>query len=305
MNHHGVLLLDKPAGITSHDVVARVRRILSTKAVGHAGTLDPMATGLLVLLIGEATKISDYLLNGTKGYDLELKFGLKTDTLDVTGQILEEKSTESLKLEAIECEAENLTGELELAVPKYSAIKVNGKKLLEKARAQETFDAPTRLMNFFKLELQSFNRQELSCRFFCSKGSYVRSWVQELGERLDCGATLSYLRRIYSSPYKIEQAMSLEALEQTPIATCSSFIPLSQCLQDWEAVTVSGRDEKLMRNGQVPSDLAKRLIFQQKIANAQKKNLGIRVFQASSGTLASLLEMQPNKSPKIKRVFRY
>ena len=305
MSAHGVLLVDKPSGITSHDVVARVRRWLGIKAVGHAGTLDPMATGLLVLLVGEATKISDYLLRGNKGYQLKLKLGIETDSLDITGEVLQTKSTEYLELTQIQKCLNGMVGELELAVPKFSAIKVKGKKLLEKARANENFEVPTRSMEFFDLSVHGFNKSEIECEFYCSKGSYVRSWVNELGKQLGCGATLTELRRIFSAPYSVEKATPLTDLETSSLENCPSFIPLESCLEDWEAVTVCGRDEVLMRNGQIPVSLAKRLIFQQKMVNRRQQALGIRVFQGSSGTLSSLLEVQPNRNPKIKRVFRY
>ncbi|MCB0357407.1 MAG: hypothetical protein KDD40_10385, partial [Bdellovibrionales bacterium] len=169
------------------------------------------------------------------------------------------------------------------------------------------FAVPTRKMKFYNLKINKISKESVECSFKCSKGSYVRSWVSMIGQKLACGATVQELCRIYSAPYSLEKATPLVELEQmvAPIWKSPSFISLENCLSDWEAVTLSGRDEKLINNGQVPSSLAKRLIFQQKIANLENKKLGIRIFQASSGTLASLLELQPMQQPKIKRVFRY
>lgn len=292
--------------MTSHDVVARIRRILKIKAVGHAGTLDPLATGLMILLIGEATKISDYLLNNTKSYRVKIKLGLETDSLDITGKILSQKSTENISDSNVQDVVKSLTGELELPVPKFSAVKVDGKKLLDRALKNEEFNVPLRKMEFYNIQLLSNDTNIFEYELSCTKGSFIRSWVHELGQRLGCGAVVEELRRTKSDPYFIDSSSTLSELEALDsLEKGKSYIPLENCLLNWEALTVSGRDEKLISNGQVPNALVKRLIFQQKIANKFQKSFGIRIYKASSGELASLLELEPYKNPKIKRIFKY
>ena len=303
---HGLLLVDKPSGLTSHDVVSRARKYLGIKNIGHAGTLDPLATGLIILLIGEATKISDYLLNNQKSYRVKAKLGVETDSLDITGNLISQNTTDHIVMPAIRDAFMELEGTIDLPVPKFSAVKRDGKKLLERARNNEEFEPPVRPMTFFDIELLDFNPAYLVCNLSCSKGSFIRSWVHKLGQILGCGATVEELRRTHSDPYSEQQACQLKDLESNAdIEECSSFISLDRCLQDWEALTVTGRDEKLILNGQVPNSLSKRLIYQQKMANQIRQPIGVRIYQASSGSLASLIELEPYQSPKIKRIFRY
>lgn len=303
---HGLLLIDKPSGMTSHDVVAKVRRWIGSKAVGHAGTLDPLATGLMVVLLGEATKISDYLLTGDKGYRVKVRFGIETDSLDITGQTLKKIDNLDLNKSLVESTILSLQGPLILSVPRFSAVKVKGETLLQKTLKEKEFLPPEREMSFYDLKLLEISMDSAICEFRCSKGSYVRSWVQKLGELLGCGATVEELRRFFSSPYSLAQAIQLEDLLKGDMAACgSSFVPLSECLLDWEAFTVIGKEERLMTNGQIPNELSKRLIFQQKMVNKSRIPRGVRIFQGSSGRLSSLVEIQPCREPKIKRVFRY
>ena len=303
---HGILLVDKPSGLTSHDVVAKMRRALGTKSIGHAGTLDPLATGLMVLLVGEATKISDYLLNGEKGYRVKIRFGMETDSLDITGQVTKVFPNFDLNSNQIENKMQELMGTLQLQVPKFSATKIGGEKLLQKALRHEDFEAPIKEMRFYDLKIFEVQSDSATCEFKCSKGSFVRSWVQELGVQLGCGAVVEELRRYYSQPFDVSQTTTLmDLLNLSSQEISNLLIPLENCLLDWDAMTVNGKDERLMKNGQVPNELTKRLIFQQKLANRTLQSLGIRVFQASDGMLSSLIEVQPFKEPKIKRVFRY
>lgn len=304
--NHGLILVDKPTGMTSHDVVAKVRRWLGTKAIGHAGTLDPLATGLMVLLIGEATKISDYILTGDKGYRVKIRFGIETDSLDVTGQVTKTFSSWTHVPERVEQIMKSLMGSHVLPIPKFSATKINGETMLQKTLKNEEFEAPSKEMNFYDLNILENNSEFAICEFKCSKGSFVRAWVQNLGELLGYGATVEELNRFYSQPFQVSEAKSLEnLLGMNPKELTNIIIPLQSCLLDWEAMTVSGKDEKLMQNGQVPNELAKRLIFQQKLSNSTKKTIGVRVFQGSNGLLSSIIEVQPFKNLKIKRVFRY
>lgn len=185
---NGICLVNKPSGITSHDVVYKARKIFKTKAIGHTGTLDPLATGLLILTIENANKLSNYLMDGEKGYEAQIKIGVETDTFDRTGKIVAEKDFSTITNDKIKKEILNLQGLLKLRVPSFSAIKVDGKKLYEMARKNEEVPVVEREMNFHSVEIVSLELPFVTVRFKCSKGAYVRSWIQELGQRLGVGA---------------------------------------------------------------------------------------------------------------------
>ncbi len=299
----GILLVNKPGGMTSHDVVGLCRRAFSRKDIGHAGTLDPMATGLLVLLLGKATKISDFVLNGDKAYRTTVLLGVETDTDDITGEVLQKKDTSSVRQQDIESQVLELSGELELPVPIYSAIKVRGKKLYEKARNGEDFIPPTRKMTFNAVDLQSVEDNRVTVAFSCSKGSYVRAWGKTLGKKLGCGATLETLHRTHSHPYSVDQAAPLQTLLDSPFEdteASAAWVPLNQALPDWPLVKVAGTDEKLISNGQIPRKLERFLELE---FGGVKPLQGIKVVSRRSGELISLLSHEPPFGFKIRRVF--
>ncbi len=299
----GLLLVDKPGGMTSHDVVGLFRRHLKRKDIGHAGTLDPMATGLLVLLIGKATKLSDYILNGNKSYQTTVLLGTVTDTDDITGEVIEEKQNFEISDEELKQTLSKLSGTVVLPVPIYSAVKVKGKKLYEKARKGEDFKPPEKEMSFNDLELIKRSEKSVEVAFECTKGSYVRAWGKRLGEMLGCGGTLTQLRRTHSSPYEVSQAVKTQqAQELTPeeIYEHSSFIPLSQTLPDWPTIKVEGKDEKLLSNGQISRKLERFL----ELEYGPRKGLqGLKVISKGSGRLICLLSVEGPLSFKIRRVF--
>ena len=292
---HGAVLVDKAAGCTSHDVVACARRIFQTKEVGHAGTLDPDATGLLVLLLGEATKMSDYILCGDKGYEVSARLGVETSTGDISGQVLNQSAVNVSK-EQIANAVVSLSGDLALLPPMYSAIKIKGKKLYEFARKQETVEIEPRPMRFYDLILESIQEGEIKLKMRCSKGSYVRSWVTELGRRLGCGATVLSLRRTWSEPFLINQAVSLEEfrVEGLDLNRVSSFVPLSECAPHWQSLTANADEEKTLRNGRVMPSL---------LANLSGDNF--KVISGASGKLISILSRDASNQVRIKRVFNY
>ncbi len=312
MSLNGLLLIDKPQDWTSHDVVAKVRRLLSMSSVGHSGTLDPFASGLMVLLLGQGTKVSDYILSKDKTYEVEVRLGIETDTLDRTGTVLKEGAVD-VTLEKIHQALAKCQGETEIEVPVFSAIKVKGKKLYDYARAGEEVKKPMKLMHFYDLKLLEFDgRDRLKVRLSCSKGSYIRSWALWLGKELGCGATAQELRRISSTPFNVEKALSLGQLEalclkdQEPQWTSElkeAYIPLSNALPDVKKITVGDRDEKLLTNGQISHDIAARLMSEQKQCVANNQIIPIQVMSTSQQLLA-LLEAQPGKGLKIRRVFK-
>lgn len=298
LDWHGLLLINKPAGITSHDVVDRVRKILKIKEVGHCGTLDPMATGLLVLAVGEGTKLVSVLTEGDKGYQGAVQFGLDTDTLDVTGQVVRTTPFPQ-DLEFVKRCALALQGPLELKVPRFSAIKVEGQKLYEKARREQAFEPPTRNMSIFNLQVTEILSTGFKFSFECSKGTYVRSWVQALGEQLGVGATLSQLHRTLSWPYQIEQAIDLSNLSLTE--STAAFIPLAFALPEWPLLRVFQFDQHLLRNGQISKGLKAQLI---RLFQPDRPFAGVRVFAGAENRLLALIGLEADRGFFIKRVFK-
>lgn len=305
---NGILLIDKDPDMTSHDVVARVRRVLGIRAIGHAGTLDPLATGLLVLLIGEATKISDYLLNGDKGYEVGVRFGMTTDSHDITGKVLS-RSLEVPSFAAIEAATIRLTGTLSLKVPVHSAVKVDGERLYKSAHRGEVPDGvPMREMRFFDVTVAPESLERVSVKFTCSKGSFVRSWVHELGQVLACGAVVETLRRSYSQPFGVTDALRIEAVEEQWQSREKrdgrifgpAWIALKDTLGHFSRVDVSGNDETLLRNGQISSGLKLQLLSA--IGN-QTSLPPVRVVSRESDDLIALLIAKPGEFYRIKRVF--
>lgn len=297
---HGLLLVNKPVGLTSHDVVARVRRLLGTREVGHSGTLDPLASGLMVLLIGEGTKLSQYVTEGDKSYHVGLRLGVTTDTLDTTGKVLTEKQV-NVSAEDVLTAASRLVGELNLPVPIFSAKKVDGKKLYEYARADEAVVIPQKIMTFWDVSNHpSSSSHEKIFSLSCSKGSFIRSWVSLLGEKLGCGATMSSLVRTASHQFNLEQAVTLEQLEaRTQSERILLLIALDQALPGIKRIRIGGKDQSLMKNGQISHGLKTQLISQ---FNPDKDQI-IQILPEERGQLLALIGLEPGVGFKIKRVF--
>ena len=223
----GVLLIDKPAGLTSHDVVARVRRIVRERRVGHTGTLDPFATGLLVILVGRATRLAQFLSGAEKEYEAVIRFGFATETGDITGSpISDPNSRDSLpdfSVERIEAALESLRGEIDQIPPMYSAKKKDGQKLYELARRGETVERKAVRLNVHQFSaVHSAGKlimdnpdgtKDLRVRVVCSAGTYVRSLAESVGDRLGVGAHLAELRRTRAGDFRLDAALSLEQLQ--------------------------------------------------------------------------------------------
>ena len=320
----GLLLVHKSSGMTSHDVVARARRILRTRDIGHAGTLDPLASGLMVLLVGAATKLSDYILNGDKAYEAEVQFGINTDSMDITGQVLSERPVEFSAAD-LRLAVEKLTGEVELEVPKYSAIKVEGRKLYEYARKDQEVVIPKRIMKFYDLNCSALQDGRVKVVIHCSKGSYIRAWVNALGEILGCGATLAGLKRIISTPYQLANSLSLEEIEarMNPVAAVETlppssqalnqtlnqilnqklgeaWVPFNRCLPDFREVKLSGRDVQLIRNGQISNHIQTELLIGIKITESLPN---VKLVNLETRDLLAILSAKPGEFYKIRRVF--
>jgi tRNA pseudouridine55 synthase len=213
----GVLLVDKPKGLTSHDVVYRLRRKLSMKKIGHAGTLDPMATGLLVMLIGKATRISQYLMSVDKAYEGEATLGVVTDSQDAEGEVLTTVPVPELAETRVREAMKGFLGDQYQIPPMHSAIKIDGVPLYKLARKGEEVEREPRFIRVMSFELLSFAPPRLTFRLLCTKGTYVRTIAHDLGQKLGCGAHLSALRRTGSGKFDIAQCLTLEAIEAMPL----------------------------------------------------------------------------------------
>jgi len=215
---HGVLVIDKPQGPTSFEVVRRVRSALGSKRAGHTGTLDPLATGVLPVCVGEATKLAGLLTEGDKAYDAVVRLGMVTDTQDVTGTVLESHPVPPLSTELLEAALQRFRGTFLQVPPMYSAVKVKGKRLYERARAGELVERHPRQVTVHALVLRDFSASECTLSVRCSKGFFVRSLAEDLGRALGCGGTLKSLRRTASGPFGLDRALPLSAVEALGVA---------------------------------------------------------------------------------------
>ncbi len=210
----GILIIDKPAGYTSHDIVAIVRRAYHLKKVGHTGTLDPMATGVLPLCINGATKLAGDIINSDKGYEVALKWGVATDTYDAEGQVVQTREVPTdvdARLKGIRPE---FVGLLQQVPPPYSAVKVDGKPLYWWARHGTPVTVPARSITVYRIDILSSAADTATLRISCSKGTFIRSLVHNLGEGIGCGAHVTGLRRIQSGNFLIEDAVPLDEIKR-------------------------------------------------------------------------------------------
>jgi len=213
MGLDGILLIDKPSGCTSHDVVDALRKKLHIRKVGHAGTLDPLATGLLIMLIGKATKASQYLMSLGKEYEATMKLGETTDSQDADGEIILTRPVPELTEEAIKEVFDGFMGDQYQLPPMFSAKKVKGQPLYKLARQGKVVEREPRVIHVGSLELLEMNLPEVTFRVACSKGTYVRTLAHDMGEKLSCGAHLTELRRTGIDKFRVNDAVKLEDLQ--------------------------------------------------------------------------------------------
>ena len=244
---NGIVIVDKPQGWTSQDVTARLRRVYATRRIGHGGTLDPMATGVLPVFVGRATRGVEFFEHAEKTYETVLLLGRTTDTQDVTGATLAEKAVH-LSPADIEKVLPRFRGDILQVPPMYSALKVNGKKLYELARKGQEVERQPRPITVFELTNLGFDGTRLSLRVRCSKGTYIRTLCQDIGEALGCGGCMEALRRVRAGEYGIEDAVPLEQLleSETPERYLRG---LDTMFAHCPAVTLTPNQEKRCRNG--------------------------------------------------------
>lgn len=235
----GLLIFDKEKGITSHDLVYKVRKKLGIKKVGHTGTLDPMATGVLVISIGKGTKTSDYILSSDKVYEAKIKLGVLTDSYDITGKILEEEDV-CFNDEDIKDTLIKFTGKISQRPPIYSALKVKGKKLYEYAREGKDVEIKKRDVEIYKIELLDFNgKDEFTILTKVSKGTYIRSLANDLGRSLGTFGTLTELRRIRTGSFKIEDAIKVSDFEKLSLDEIKEkILPMDLALIDFKRIDI-------------------------------------------------------------------
>jgi tRNA pseudouridine55 synthase len=243
----GLLLVDKPAGLTSHDVVSRVRRLAGLREVGHAGTLDPQATGLLVLALGMATRWLDWLPSD-KTYIATLRLGLRTDTEDIWGAVRSRHAGPLPSPEQVREQLLSMVGARTQVPPMVSALKQGGRKLYELAREGRTVERPARAITIHRLRVLGQREDETDLEVACSAGTYVRSLCAEAGEALGCGACLAALRRTASGPFRVEDAVPLAALERDGLN--SRLLGHAEALAHLPAVLVEPDEATRLRHGQ-------------------------------------------------------
>lgn len=244
----GIVIINKEKEYTSHDVVAKVKKILNEKKVGHTGTLDPNATGVLPILLGKGTKLSKYLINHNKIYEATLKLGEKTDTADIEGKIIEEKDVkkENLSQENVTKVLKEFIGKSKQVPPMYSAIKVNGKKLYEYARKGQTIEIKPREIEIYSIELQSITNNEITFKVHCSKGTYIRTLCENIAEKLETVGYMKELKRIEVGEFNIKNAITLKELESKK---GKALISIEEFLKDKQLINLNSKKVKLFLNG--------------------------------------------------------
>lgn len=250
-NVHGILLLDKRLDISSNRALQEVRRLFNANKAGHTGSLDPLATGLLPLCFGEATKVSALMLDDNKRYQVTVQLGIITDTGDAEGVILATKPVPEFSADHIERCLQTFTGSIEQIPPMYSALKLNGKKLYELAREGKVVDRKARNITIFELKLVNRVENSLLLDVFCSKGTYIRSLAEDIGHYLGCGATVSALRRTQAGHYELKDAWQIEQLQaMTPEALAECLMPVDSPLAFMPAIQLSANQARCVTQGQ-------------------------------------------------------
>ena len=243
----GIVIVDKPQGWTSQDVTARLRRVFGTRRIGHGGTLDPMATGVLPVFVGRATRAVEFFEHAGKTYETVLRFGITTDTEDMTGTVLTEENV-SFTEEQLQETLAAFRGEILQVPPMYSALKVNGQKLCDLARKGKTVERQPRTITIHELTLVERGENTLRLRVRCSKGTYIRTLCKDIGEKLGCGGCMESLRRVAAGEYTVDEAVPLQTLLDTEEPE-KYLRDVDTMFRNYPAVTLTSNQETRCRNG--------------------------------------------------------
>ena len=244
---NGIVIVDKPAGWTSQDVTARLRRVFGTRRIGHGGTLDPMATGVLPVFVGRATRAVEFFEHARKGYEAVLRLGITTDTEDITGTVLETREVSVSRQEFLDI-LPKFRGKIQQIPPMYSALKVDGRKLCDLARAGKEVARQSREIEILELECLEFSGDTARLSVLCSKGTYIRTLCQDMGEALGCGGCMAALRRTAAGAYTLADAVPLQELLDT--AEPEKYLrSVDSLFRDHPAVTLTANQETRCRNG--------------------------------------------------------
>ncbi|GAP14086.1 tRNA pseudouridine synthase B [Longilinea arvoryzae] len=286
----GVLVVDKPVGLTSHDVVQVVRKGTNIKRAGHTGTLDPRASGVLVILVGPAVRLSEYVSASDKRYQAVIRLGASTDTYDAEGRITRTVPVDHITEEMFEKELQGFVGEIEQVPPPFSAVKVKGRKAYEMAREGEEVELAPRRIHVYHLELLEWAPPEAVIDVYCSSGTYVRSLAHDLGEKMGVGAHLVGLRRTKSGRFTLRDAVPLRKLREAfeDGSWYQYLIPAAEALSEWPAVELTVEQMDLIRHGhRIPADVSEGKMARG--INEQGELVALMEFVPESG------EWQPKK----------
>lgn len=249
---NGIIIINKPKGYTSHDVVAKVKKILKIKKVGHTGTLDPNATGVLPLLLNQGTKLSKYLIEHDKQYEVTLKLGIKTETADGEGKILEEEKVNwKIVKEKLEDVIKSMEGKQQQIPPMYSAIKVKGKKLYEYARSGQTVEIEPREIEIYEIILEEIKEKEnqILLKVSCSKGTYIRSVCEEIAKRLGTIGYMEELNRIQVGKFNLKDSITIEELEKGKEQIEEKVITMQELFKDLPSIQLETKEYQPFLNG--------------------------------------------------------
>ena len=295
---HGIINVYKEKGFTSHDVVAKLRGIVGQKKIGHTGTLDPDATGVLPVCLGKATKLCDLLTDKNKTYEAVLLLGKTTDTQDITGEVLEEKSTEALTEEKVREAIEGFIGDYEQIPPMYSALKVNGKKLYELAREGKVIERKARPVKILDIQILEIDLPKVRMEVSCSKGTYIRTLCHDIGEKLGCGGCMESLIRTRVSTFRIEDAKTLDEIEtlKQEGKLAELLVPIDAMFPSYPKITVKDDGKAFAKNGN-PLDL-KML----KEACGQYEETQVRLYD-ESGKFIAIYQWKEKKYHIVKMFF--
>ncbi len=297
-NISGIVLLDKPLGITSNRALQIVKRLFKAAKAGHTGSLDPLATGVLPLCLGEATKVSGFLLDADKSYLATLKLGIKTSSADAEGEILETRPVENYSKKQINAAIEPFLGDIEQIPPMHSALKVDGQPLYKLAHQGITIERKSRPVHIFDIQVLRYEDDEMDIEVHCSKGTYIRTLAEDIGEKFGCGAHLSALRRTESGPFNLDECITLEELEQLAEKSeeqgfdelDSLLMPAEEALYDWESVDLTADAAFYICRGQAVQ-----------VPNAPSEGL-VRLFSEEKGFLG-IGEIMDDGRVKPNRLF--